>query len=327
MIAAPGHLRGRPTTIRVSVVASPGVGATSAPAETVASHYGGAMAVSDGNGWVECRCGNRHWGRYGSAGLLALHSDQAAPSAPGLPADARVLLQHRAPWSHLGDTWGVPGGARDSHEDVVTTALRETWEETGLDLSGGRLLGVFCDTHPDWSYTTVIMSVAQAAVPTANAESVELRWVPQQQVPDLPLHPGLAAAWETLAGPRSRMLVDVANVMGARPDGWWRDRLAGAQRVIRGLEGIVGRPVGPRGELVSLIQPVVEGAARGAVADHPAVLAVAAPTADEFIAESARAGDLVVTADRELRERVRRSGAVPMGPGWLWEALDAAAAT
>lgn len=206
----------------------------------------------------------------------------------------------------------------------MTTALRETWEETGLDLSGGKLLGVYRDSHPDWSYTTVLMAVAHAASPTANAESVELRWVGQAQVPQLPLHPGLAAAWPTLTGPRARLIVDVANVMGARPDGWWRDRLAGAQRVIDGLAGIVGSVRGPAGELVSLIQPVVEGDARGATADHPAVLTVTAATADEFIAEAAMAGDLVVTADRELRDRVRRSGAGTVGPGWLWEQLDAA---
>lgn len=252
-----------------------------------------------------------------------MHTDAAMPSAPGLPAQAQVLLQHRAPWSHLGGTWGVPGGARDSHEDVVTTALRETWEETGLDLSGGSLLGVYRDAHTDWSYTTVLMAVRESAVPTANAESVELRWTTVEQVEQLPLHPGLAAAWPTLTGPRVRMFVDVANVMGARPDGWWRDRLAGAQRVLDGLDAIVGRVRGPSGGLVSLIQPVLEGRARGATASHPAVLAVDAATADELIAESARVGDLVVTADRELRQRVERAGAQTVGPGWLWQQLEA----
>jgi len=280
------------------------------------------MAVSDGNGWVECRCGHRHWGRFGSAGLLVVHAESAPSSAPGLPLTAQVLLQHRAPWSHLGGTWGVPGGARDSHEDVVTTALRETWEETALDLSGGRLLGVYRDQHPDWSYTTVLMAVPTPATPTANAESVELRWVPVPDVPQLPLHPGLAAAWPTLSGPRARLLVDVANVMGARPDGWWRDRAAGAQRILDGLDGLVGRIRGPGGELISLVQPVLEGEARSATASHPAVLAVSAATADEFIAETATAGDMVVTADKELRGRVERSGAICVGPTWLWRVLD-----
>ena len=88
------------------------------------------MAVSDGNGWVECGCGSRHWGRFGAAGLLLIHesgSDVARHSEPaGLKPTSAVLLQHRATWSHEGGTWGLPGGARDSHEDVVTTALRES---------------------------------------------------------------------------------------------------------------------------------------------------------------------------------------------------------
>src|SRR3954465_11452407 len=54
----------------------------------------------DGDGWRRCDRGHVHWGRYGAAGLLVV--------APG----PQVLLQHRAPWSHGGDTWGVPGGAR-----------------------------------------------------------------------------------------------------------------------------------------------------------------------------------------------------------------------
>ena len=43
----------------------------------------------DGNGWVRCAQGHRHWGRFGAAGLLVL-------------ATGRVLLAHRALWSHHG---------------------------------------------------------------------------------------------------------------------------------------------------------------------------------------------------------------------------------
>ena len=41
----------------------------------------------------------------------------------------RVVLQHRAWWSHQGGTWGIPGGARDSDETAVAAALRESAEE------------------------------------------------------------------------------------------------------------------------------------------------------------------------------------------------------
>ena len=32
------------------------------------------------------------------------------------------------------------------------------------------------------------------------------------------------------------VVVDVANVMGSRPDGWWRDREGAARRLIDSLE-------------------------------------------------------------------------------------------
>ena len=41
-------------------------------------------------------------------------------------------MQHRASWTNEGDSWGVPGGARDSHEDASAAALREAHEEAGL---------------------------------------------------------------------------------------------------------------------------------------------------------------------------------------------------
>ena len=75
----------------------------------------------DGDGWVISERGAHYWGRYGAAGLLL-----RAPLPDGTPA---VLLQHRAVWSHQGGTWGLPGGARDSHETPEQTAVREAHEE------------------------------------------------------------------------------------------------------------------------------------------------------------------------------------------------------
>lgn len=62
----------------------------------------------DGDGWVVSDTGAAFWGRFGAAGLLL--------RAPDPGGTAAVLLQHRAAWSHQGGTWGLPGGARDSHE-------------------------------------------------------------------------------------------------------------------------------------------------------------------------------------------------------------------
>ena len=49
-----------------------------------------------------------------------------------------------------------------------------------------------------WSYTTVIADAPELLATTPNRESAELRWVAEDEVADLPLHPGFAASWEQL---------------------------------------------------------------------------------------------------------------------------------
>ncbi|GAA4642492.1 NUDIX hydrolase [Gordonia humi] len=145
----------------------------------------------DGDGWVFDADGQRYWGRHGAAGLLltAVADDGVA-----------VLLQHRAVWSHQGGTWGLPGGARDSHETVEQAAVREAFEEAGIT---GDQLDVVDSvvTHrasSGWTYTTVLARAASRIATTPNGESTELRWVRAADVAELPLHPGLAAAWPGL---------------------------------------------------------------------------------------------------------------------------------
>lgn len=147
----------------------------------------------DGDGWVFDDDGQRYWGRHGAAGLLltALTDDGVA-----------VLLQHRAIWSHQGGTWGLPGGARDSHETVEEAAVREAFEEAGVHGDDLDVVDAVV-THrapSGWTYTTVLARAQSQIATTPNGESTELRWVPAVQVADLPLHPGLAAAWPALAG-------------------------------------------------------------------------------------------------------------------------------
>lgn len=150
----------------------------------------------DGDGWVVSSSGTPYWGRFGAAGLLL-----RAPRPDGTPA---VLLQHRAVWSHQGGTWGLPGGARDSHETPEETAVREAHEEAGLagELVTVRSTLVTADVAGPggarWTYTTVVADAPELLNTVPNGESSEMRWVAEDEVAGLPLHPGFAASWHRL---------------------------------------------------------------------------------------------------------------------------------
>lgn len=114
------------------------------------------------------------------------------------------------------------------------------------------------------------------------------------------------------------VIVDGANVVGSRPDGWWRDRAAAAERLHTGITAA---------ELAdAVIVLVLEGRAKRGqpVGQVGRVETVHAPgSGDDEIVEQVQArastGDdvVVVTADRGLRERVAAAGGSVVGPSWL----------
>ena len=120
------------------------------------------------------------------------------------------------------------------------------------------------------------------------------------------------------------LIVDVANVIGSRPTGWWRDRAGAAreftERVRRALES---------GALDGPVVLVLEGKAKDGVGAHPVdddgiEVVHAAGSGDDTIAELAtRHGQaaVVVTADRELAARATAAGARVDRPGWLLDRI------
>ncbi|MFC8683421.1 NUDIX domain-containing protein [Microbacterium ureisolvens] len=279
-----------------------------------------------GDAWVVAPTGERYWGRFGAAGLLAVDPRRG------------VLLQHRVSWSHFGDTWALPGGARHEGESACDGALREAAEEAGVPEASvrPRVLSVLDLGY--WSYTTVVGDVVVPFEPTiSDPESRELAWVPAADVAEYPLHPGFADSWErlrALLGVRPAVIVDIANVIGAVPDGWWRDRPAAATRLISRLSdlGADGLPASaldlPEHTWYPEWTAVVEGQAR-TVDDAAGIEVVRAEasgddaiveTADRAVAEGRRVA--VVTSDRGLAERVTDAGAAVRGARWLLDLLE-----
>lgn len=121
-----------------------------------------------------------------------------------------------------------------------------------------------------------------------------------------------------------RWLVDGMNVVGARPDGWWRDRPA----AMRALAAMLAEFARASGEPVAV---VYDG--RPFEVDATGVEVAFATrrgpnAADDDIARRAAADPdpaslVVVTSDRDLAERVRAHGAEVVGAGEFRRRLDA----
>ncbi|SEC27930.1 ADP-ribose pyrophosphatase YjhB, NUDIX family [Amycolatopsis tolypomycina] len=278
------------------------------------------MSQPSASVFVRCSCGHVHWGRYGAAGLLLVD-----------PARG-VLLQRRAWWVHHGRTWALPGGAIEAGETARTAAAREAFEETSVPAEAFRAVSASVVDHGDWSYTTVLALADGAEARVANTESAEVRWVDPDDVPGYPLHRDFAAAWPHLrdrVGQELVLVVDAANVVGSRPDGWWRDRHGAAERLRDQLAKLAEAGVPDPDDAAVTWWPrivlVVEGQAKRVTGTEGVEVVAADSDGDSKIVEvvaQQTAKVLVATADRELKRRVEALGASIMGPGTLRRQLD-----
>ncbi|WP_433191710.1 hypothetical protein ACQP1G_23525 [Nocardia sp. CA-107356] len=119
------------------------------------------------------------------------------------------------------------------------------------------------------------------------------------------------------------IVVDAANVVGSRPDGWWRDRAGATRRLLRRLQTL---------EQPADLIVVLEGAAKAASSDEFDGLRVvlARGSGDDAIVDVVAAAIeqdstrpiTVVTADRALRARLEPFGAESVGPRWLLDRIE-----
>lgn len=121
------------------------------------------------------------------------------------------------------------------------------------------------------------------------------------------------------------VVIDAANVVGSVPDGWWRDRAGATERLRDSLAAIATEGLAGPGIPDWLRQPpldvvlVVEGAARKVSGTDQVRVVAADGSGDDAIVELVRTEGadrhtVVITADRELRDRVTALGATVLGP-------------
>ncbi|MCA1672576.1 MAG: NTP pyrophosphohydrolase [Actinobacteria bacterium] len=236
-----------------------------------------------------------------------------APDRHGTPL---VLLLRRAPTEQDQGGWGLPSAMSRPDETSAGTASRLA-ARAGADPGQVRIRGERLDLAAPAASTLIADVPEPFALPSGHATA----WGLEPDVAAFELDRAFAARWPTLQAREIGLLVDAANVVGSRPDGWWRDRAGAAERLLRDVAAAVpGIFAVPEAGFRWISRPVVvlEGVAKRAL-DVPGPEVVrACGSGDDTIVDVARRGGewVVVTADRGLRSRLP-SGVHAVGPSTL----------
>lgn len=109
--------------------------------------------------------------------------------------DGRLLYTLRDHQPHMGE-WALPSGFVDRGEEVRRAARREVREETGLDVTIDRLVGVF-STDGDPVVFIVFSAHPSGGVLSPGPEARDVRFFPQSQLPPpvFPSDADVLAAW------------------------------------------------------------------------------------------------------------------------------------
>jgi len=113
------------------------------------------------------------------------------------PRARQILLMRRSDNAH----WGLPGGYVEPGESVVAAAQREVREETGYEITVGRLVGVYSDPstqvleYPDRTRVQAVNLCFEALAgsrgePTTPDETLEVGFFDAQALPEpfVPIH-------------------------------------------------------------------------------------------------------------------------------------------
>ena len=131
------------------------------------------------------------------------YDDPNAPKANSLVPSVNVIVENDKGEILMirrtdNDNWAVPGGAIDLGESVKQAAIRETKEETGIDVEITGLVGIYSDPKHVIHYTSndevrqefsiVLTAKYLDGTPTNSKESSEVKWVDANRIANLNMH-------------------------------------------------------------------------------------------------------------------------------------------
>ena len=112
-----------------------------------------------------------------------VYLDPKLAAAVLIARDGRLLLGKRGPGAREAGKWSFPAGFVERGESVERAAAREAWEETGLDVVVGDLVGLYSSEGE-----TVVLAVYEATAvgePRAGDDLVEVGWFAFSELPQL----------------------------------------------------------------------------------------------------------------------------------------------
>lgn len=105
--------------------------------------------------------------------------------------DGALLMVQRGHEPARG-AWTLPGGRVEKGEYIEDALRREVLEETGIEISIERLLGIFeVVAEPHYVILDFLATAAARTEPTPDTDALAARWVPLDEVQTLDLTPRL----------------------------------------------------------------------------------------------------------------------------------------
>jgi ADP-ribose pyrophosphatase YjhB (NUDIX family) len=134
------------------------------------------------------------------------YDDPNAPKANSLVPSVNVVVENAKGEILMirrtdNDNWALPGGAIDLGESVTQAAIRETKEETGIDVEITGLVGIYSDPKHVIHYTSnnevrqefsiLLTADFVGGSPQVSGESCAVDWVPKERIKDLQMDPSM----------------------------------------------------------------------------------------------------------------------------------------